>query len=70
MDFYDDPPVDIRDATAKVKHLCTMQGMESIFNQLREHKINHKDLESAVFVSATSSIRRVPLCYLGLLMQN
>lgn len=67
INFYDTPPVDIRDASAKVKHLCSMQGMESLFNQLREQKINHEDLESAVFCFRNKQYKACALMLFGLI---
>lgn len=67
IDFYDNPPVDIRDADAKVKHLCSMQGMESIFNQIREQKINHEDLESAIFCFQNKQYKACALMLFGLI---
>ena len=67
MDFYDNPPADIRDANAKVKHLCTAQGMESIFNQIREQKINHEDLESAIFCFRNKQYKACALMLFGLI---
>lgn len=67
MDFYDDPPVDIRDANAKVKHLCSLQGLESIFDQLREQKINHEDLESAIFCFRNRQYKACALMLFGLI---
>lgn len=67
MSFYDNPPTDMKDANAKVKHLCTMQGMESIFSQLREQKINHEDLESAIFCFRNKQYKACALMLLGLI---
>lgn len=67
MDFYDDPPADIRDANAKVKHLCSLQGLESIFDQLREQKINHEDLESAIFCFRNRQYKACALMLFGLI---
>lgn len=67
MDFYDNPPVDIRDASAKVKHLCSIQNMEKIFNQLREQKINHMDLESAIFCFRNRQYKACALILFGLI---
>lgn len=49
INFYYDSPGDAKDANAKVKHLCTIQQMENVFNELRHQKMNHEDLESAIF---------------------
>lgn len=67
MSFYDNPPTDMKDANAKVKHLCTMQGMESIFSQLREQKINHEDLESAIFCFRNKQYKACALMLFGLI---
>lgn len=67
MSFYDNPPTDIKDANAKVKHLCTMQGMESIFNRLRAQKVNHEDLESAIFCFCNRQYKACALMLFGLI---
>lgn len=67
MNFYDNPPADIRDANAKVKYLCTAQGMESIFHQIREQKINHEDLESAIFCFHNKQYKACALMLFGLI---
>lgn len=67
MNFYDNPPTDMKDASVKVRHLCTMQGMESIFSQLREQKINHEDLESAIFCFRNKQYKACALMLFGLI---
>jgi len=67
MDFYDNPPMDISDASARVKHLCSMQGMESTFNQLRGQKMNHEDLESAIFCFRNRQYKACSLMLFGLI---
>ena len=67
MNFYDNPPTDMKDANTKVKHLCTTQGMEGIFSQLREQKINHEDLESAIFCFRNKQYKACALMLFGLI---
>lgn len=67
MSFYDNPPTDMKDANARVKHLCTMQGMESIFNRLRAQKVNHEDLESAIFCFRNGQYKACALMLFGLI---
>ena len=67
MDLYDNPPLDIKDANARVKYLCSTQSLENIFNQLRAQKIRQEDLESAIFCFRNRQYKACALLLFGLI---
>ena len=49
MSMFDTPPADLAEANKLAMQYCTASEMEKIFADLRKRKLNHKDLDSAIF---------------------
>lgn len=67
MNFYDDAPLSMEDANAKVKALCSTQGVNKIFDDLHKRKIKKEDLESAIYCYRNRQYKACSLMLFGLI---
>ena len=67
ISMYDTPPADIKEANKVAIQYCTAAEMEKVFDELGKWKLNHKDLESAVFCYKNKQYKACALLLCGLI---
>lgn len=65
--FFDMTPTDINTANKAVAQYCTDSDMELVFGILREKRMNHADLESAIFCYNNGQYKACSLILCGLI---
>lgn len=67
MTMFNTPPVDITEANKIAIKYCSDSEMEKVFDKLRKWKLNHQDLESAVFCYQNKQYKACALLLCGLI---
>ena len=67
MSMYDTPPADIKEANKVAIQYCTVAEMEKVFDELGKWKLNHRDLESAIFCYKNKQYKACALLLCGMI---
>lgn len=65
--IFDTPPADLAEANKLAMQYCTASEMEKVFADLRKWKLNHKDLDSAIFCYQNKQYKACALLLCGLI---
>ena len=67
ISMYDTPPADIKEANKVAIQYCTAAEMEKVFDELGKWKLNHRDLESAIFCYKNKQYKACALLLCGMI---
>ena len=67
ISMFDTPPADLAEANKLAMKYCTDKEMENVFTDLRKWKLNHKDLDSAIFCYQNRQYKACALLLCGMI---
>ena len=65
--MFETPPASLAEANKQAMQYCTASEMENVFDELRKWKLNHKDLDSAIFCYQNRQYKACALLLCGLI---
>ena len=65
--MFETPPANLAEANKQAMQYCTTSEMEKVFDNLRKWKLNHKDLDSAIFCYQNRQYKACALLLCGLI---
>ena len=67
ISMFDTPPANLAEANKLVMQYCTASETEQVFADLRKWKLNHKDLDSAIFCYQNRQYKACALLLCGMI---